>query len=513
MSAWAKQPGNMLEKTTRPEVQHTRPRLLIGTAAFAVFWMAARARIQSITIDEADTYLSYVGTSGPSHWTPASNNHVLNSMLMRLSSSLFGVSNLSLRAPALLGAVLYVAAVYVLVRLMTRSVLLAWALFVCMVLNPMVMDYLVAARGYSLALAFLMSAIAVAARGQTSGSDPRNTCAVSSVLVALSFSANFSFALVDAVTLGGIAWWCSTGNRPARDYARIAAAAVLPGFLVALYLTGAVVLHWPGNELRWGATTFVWSMQSIGEQCFYKLSPHLVSQPLYDFLIRHRHLLLPLLGLACVWRLSLFVWEPKAAGDPGAKRLARLGLLTGGGALLTIALHGLLVWRLHMLWPRGRTGLYLPPLCILAAGAVAALPCASKMSANSQRAITALLAAMGCYFILCMRLTWFMEWYWNANSDRLYSVVAYYNRSYGVRSIGTNWRYVAVLNYYRTVSGHETLDPIALERPIPSDRQLYVLFPGDDKDFATRERLKVVYHDPISDAWVAIRPELETGHK
>ncbi|HEV3198190.1 MAG TPA: hypothetical protein VGZ73_09790 [Bryobacteraceae bacterium] len=37
------------------------------------------------------------------------------------------------------------------------------ALFVCLVYNPFVMDYLVSARGYSLALAFLMAAIAIGA--------------------------------------------------------------------------------------------------------------------------------------------------------------------------------------------------------------------------------------------------------------------------------------------------------------------------------------------------------------
>ena len=38
----------------------------------------------------------------------ASNNHVLNSLLMRLFTSVFGVSHLSVRAPALLGAALYI---------------------------------------------------------------------------------------------------------------------------------------------------------------------------------------------------------------------------------------------------------------------------------------------------------------------------------------------------------------------------------------------------------------------
>lgn len=496
----------------RHETSFTREGLLAGTGVFAALWIFARARLQSITIDEADTYLMYVGTPSPSHWIPASNNHVLNSALMRLSSTLFGVSNLSLRLPALMGALIYIVSAYVLVRLMTRAMLLSWALFACLVLNPMVMDYLVAARGYSLALAFLMAAITVVARGQMRGSDTRQSCAMASVLVGLSFSANFSFALVDAVVIAGLAWWCLPEKFVPRLYARIAAAAIAPGLAVALYLVGPVVATWPKNELHWGATTFKWSMQSISEQCFSRLSHFLVDQPYYDFLIRHRHWLLPLLALALLGRLGVFLRERKEPQDEHTRWLAQLALVCCAGAVLTIALHGILVAATHLLWPRGRTGLFLPPLLILSAGALAAVASRSKVARYLQTAATVLLAAIACYFILCLRLTWFTEWFWNANSDRLYSIVAYYNRAYGVQSIGTNWRYVAVLNYYRTISGHETLDPVRLEHPIPADRPLYVLFPEDDRDFAKREGLKIVYHDEVSDAWVAIRPELENRH-
>ena len=82
--------------------------LLIGTGVFALLWVVARASVQSLTIDEADTYLSWVRPAWPSHWSAYANNHVLNSMLMRLFTSIFGASALTLRLPALIGA----AAVY-----------------------------------------------------------------------------------------------------------------------------------------------------------------------------------------------------------------------------------------------------------------------------------------------------------------------------------------------------------------------------------------------------------------
>src|SRR5580704_2452365 len=137
--------------------------LLIGSGVFAMCWVVARAAIQSITIDEAETYLNWVWPAYPTHWTPHANNHVLNSMLMRLFATIFGASPLTLRIPALLGAALYITAAYSLVRLITTRPLLQWSLFVCLVFSPFVMDYLVAARGYGMASAFLLWMIALAA--------------------------------------------------------------------------------------------------------------------------------------------------------------------------------------------------------------------------------------------------------------------------------------------------------------------------------------------------------------
>jgi len=79
---------------------------MICTALFALAWAVARAATQSITIDEADTYLQWVDRPGQL-WAQISNNHILNSLLMRLSTWLFGLSEITVRLPALVGAALY----------------------------------------------------------------------------------------------------------------------------------------------------------------------------------------------------------------------------------------------------------------------------------------------------------------------------------------------------------------------------------------------------------------------
>src|SRR4051812_14312489 len=132
-----------------------RSRWFLGiVAAFAMAWAIARAAIQSITIDEANTYVQFVAR----HlylWYSA-NNHILNSTLMYGFTRALGVSQFTVRLPALIGAAFYISASYRLCRLLRTSLLVQLTLLVCLVFNPFIFDFLVAARGYSLALGFLM---------------------------------------------------------------------------------------------------------------------------------------------------------------------------------------------------------------------------------------------------------------------------------------------------------------------------------------------------------------------
>src|SRR5579872_7412784 len=168
---------------------------LLLTALFAISWVVIRACVQSLTIDEADTYLLFVGRSARFIWYPSSNNHVLNSLLMWISTCLLGISSITVRAPAILGAIVYICVCYFLCECITNQFSLRLPLFICLIYNPFLFDFMVAARGYSLALACLVAAIAAPLWRLEQES---KTCALASVLLGLSFCANFSFAFVDA---------------------------------------------------------------------------------------------------------------------------------------------------------------------------------------------------------------------------------------------------------------------------------------------------------------------------
>jgi hypothetical protein len=126
-----------------------------------------------------------------------------------------------------------------------------------------------------------------------------------------------------------------------------------------------------------------------------------------------------------------------------------------------------------------------------------------------------MLCLTGLYFVTCLRLTWFQEWKFNADAKQVYSVVSLYNHTYGVREVSANWRYIGVLNFYRLLSGRETLQevpPAPLDAGVyPPGKPLYVLFFPVDIPFIRSEKLKIVYHNDETDAAVAIRPEVESA--
>jgi len=167
--------------------------ITLSLGALAIVWAVMRACHQSITMDEAMTWRSYVSPAIPNHWAAHSNNHVLNSALMRLAIAVFGLSELSIRLPALAGACVYIASCFWLCRLLLMETLARVLVFACLIFNPYLADFYAAARGYSLAFGFLFAAIALIADLQLRERPVTGTrVALVSGLLGLSFVANFS---------------------------------------------------------------------------------------------------------------------------------------------------------------------------------------------------------------------------------------------------------------------------------------------------------------------------------
>jgi len=241
---------------------------LAVTALLAAVLILYRAATQSITIDEATTYQFFVARDFSNLWKPAANNHLLNSLLMKLSTQLFGVSAFTARIPALLGAAFYLAAaarLSILIAAGRRSV--EALLFAGLVFNPFILDYLIAARGYSMALGFLLSAIAISASAALDPDPNRRVytrAAICSALLGLCFVANFSFAIAAATTLAA----CFALDRQRTP--RLALVYLVPGLLIAAALSAKTLVAWTPNQFTYGARTLAQSAQTLIEASFYQ---------------------------------------------------------------------------------------------------------------------------------------------------------------------------------------------------------------------------------------------------
>ena len=276
-------------------------RLLLLVAVFAIVWAVIRACVQSITMDEADTYAWFVATSNV--WYPFSNNHILNTLLMWVSTGAFGPSIIAIRAPSLLGAALYIGICHFLSRSITERFSIQLPLFICLTYNPFIFDYMVAARGYGLANAFLLAAIAVPVWHRVkSRPSLRQPCALASLALGLSFSANYSFAFADLAVFLAITAW-AIRRRAGQSVLRIVGFCVLPGLFVALLMCGYPMMHWWGYDYGIGAHSLREMRQSLVQSSLYRLDPRFRDTGWYKAMSFLRPLLPPVLVVLCFCRI------------------------------------------------------------------------------------------------------------------------------------------------------------------------------------------------------------------
>ena len=466
--------------------ESSRSRLILGSAAvFAMAWAVARAYVQSITIDEADTYNLFVFRRIYLYY--AANNHVLNSTLMYGFTEWLGTSQFTVRLPALLGAALYLGAVYRLCRFLGTSLFVQLTLFVCLVFNPFIFDHLVAARGYGLALAFMMWAIVYFAEQYVQENGWLLTaCAVSSACAGLSLGANFSFAFVDLATMTAIllfAWY----KRP-KQWFRVLGGCVLPGAAIVAIVSSYALLHWYAGELFYGAHSLRETFTTVIAASLFR-NRFEVLQPL----------VFPLVGATGLfWLLYLLFRRVKT-------RMAPLGLAAAAVFAGTAAIHYAIFRLFDLPLPKDRTAIFFFPLFMIVAGVLAATPAASRGGQVLRTSFLGSLALMAVYFLLCLRLTYFKEWRWDADVQKTYSILTCLNRTQQVKRVTSTWSYLSALRFYQLA------EPTSLQEVAdtydPQQTQVYVIDSLHTPE-ALQGDLKVFYRSPVTDLVLAAKPPL-----
>jgi hypothetical protein len=125
-----------------------------------VWYIIYKASTTSYTHDESYTYTHYVHQGFMdiiSYKTPYTNNHILNTVLMKYCELLFGSSELSLRLPNIFAFIVY--SIFIILLLYKYIPKLMFPFYLLMVLNPHLLDFFALARGYGLSFAFLLMSL------------------------------------------------------------------------------------------------------------------------------------------------------------------------------------------------------------------------------------------------------------------------------------------------------------------------------------------------------------------
>jgi hypothetical protein len=389
------------------------------------------------------------------------NHHVLHTILVKLIVDVAGLSPLTLRLPALFGGLLYLIFCALICRNLfsrTSNILLV---FGALALNPFLLDFLVAARGYGLALGLFAWQLYELIRALQSPKPELGRAFRASVAGGLTVAANLTFAFA-VLSAALVFLWLSARKghlEPGRkiwsgQFAWLILVTILPGPIIGGAIVAAPLAHAKPLMFYTGFSQLEASLDSLlaptvcharGIQAnlvctLYRLDPHRIAFWAAVALV---------LLVAAVTTLR---WKTDVA-----QRFLALTLGTTAGILmLSNAL-------LEMRFPGGRTGLYLIFLATLT-GAMSLVNLSEMGTTRRLRQAAVPLWILVATFLLQFNLRYFYTWRYDAANARLFSIAAGSGQQGQTRKVCTQWVYVPSLAFYRTLTGADDVEIEARNR-------------------------------------------------
>lgn len=398
--------------------------LVLGVGVFNL----ARSVRQSLTIDEAMSFLSFSSKPLDEMFVYYdANNHVLFTLLSRLSYLALGDAEWAIRLPSVLGGIAFlILLAMVLVRLLGES-WIAVAAWVAVASNPLLLDHMAAGRGYALALAFWLGAVLLLLSGLEDGGWRR--WAGAGALLGLALAANLNLLYAGVATgltyaaLQGRAGWKPAGMISANTLA-VAAPILYP----ALRHATPDNFYYGANDWAYTLDQFVWlAMMPVHGD--WNLDAALNGQKLLVTCV------LGAMALAIP-----FLWRRKQAFFLALPMILAFGLTEVGHRFGNVK------------YPLGRTTLPIFVLTLLAAAALASLP-------KAQYLILAGFLLLTGSHLAASRWNHFGEWAEDAENKRLAALAL--ERPGKVCS---TWTLVPSLNYYRLRYRLQTPELVLNER-------------------------------------------------
>ncbi len=466
---------------------------------------AARAGGQSITADEALTYLSFLdGPFGKVFTSPFdANNHVLHTALCWLSIHVFGLTEFSLRIPALVGSVLYFYAVFQLASILFEHRFLHVIAVLALAGNPYVLDFFTVARGYGLALGFLALAILAAVQIVHSDAVDRARLFRAGLWCSLSVASNLAFLFPAAGLM--IALMVVLLRYPGRQTRSASALTVIDSawgsFVVLTFLMLSIPLltatpaAFSIGAIRWHDT--IASLVKVS--FFHNLEIPLLSRwPALFWYVCEKTAAtyVPVLTGAIVIAALILLLRP------GGRRNL-VPLLVSVAFSLTVAAAWLAHSFAHVGLPIARTGVYflfLFPLALLSFLA-GERKTAVRWIGWAFLPITMVLVLL---YVPQINAKATFDWRYDASTKKFaeaIELIRNYEGSSSVR-VGGSWVCKESLNFYRLKNHYDHWQPIVRQKATdPAD--FYVLT-GADRDVVGALSLRVLFDDAVSKSILAV---------
>jgi hypothetical protein len=440
-------------------------RVLLALIGVALAVSVYRAGAQSVVHDEALTWQFFLaGPASEIFETYNANNHFLALVLMKVFTGVLGVSGFAMRLVSLLAAGLYAWASYRIVRRVFAEKWTGVLAMTLLLLNPLVMDFYVAARGYGLALALLFFGIAEML-------DEKRRPWLAGAALALSAAANLVFALPAIVAF--VYLQRRVGSK---------------GFVIAAVVCGVLFFAFSpvgkakSEDFYAGLPTAKESVDNLA-QCalghnagFGGVNADNAAQRAWRGFVAYA--LLPLLVIAGLW-LGVRARQKSTLADVTAI------------CALAIALPALFLLASHLIrgvpLPQDRTGMYFMPL--------AGLLLACVVEAAPWRAASVALAAVGALiavqYVAQMQSRSFLTWRYDADTLMLLeSSKAEWKDTTKAARVGASWQLEPSINFYLVTQKWTWMQPMRRETPV-AESDFYLLLPQDAGLVAER-KLRVV---------------------
>ncbi len=432
-------------------------------AALLFSYVVARAVRVPIVHDEAFGYLNFVGRSFSAILStnvpgPA-NNHLLNSLLSRLTALAFGPHEWALRLPSVLSFGLYLGCGAALCRRFSSTPAAACG-FVLFAANPFALELFSLSRGYGLGLAFLSLALLLFVRAEEKPAFARRELIAGGLSAFLAVLANLTFILP---VLALVVVSAALNRRELRS--RAPSLAVAPLLVAALLGPWVVTLQRAGQFYAGGSKGFLADTVGSLVQVTAASGAGTVATAATGVVAA----ILLALGL-------LGALVPAGAAGQGIARLATPVLVLAAGA--SVAQHALFGTP-HL---RDRTAVFFLPLLALGAGAgLDVLTAASRPSLRiGGRSLAVGLTALAALpLIRSANLDRTTIWRYDADARRVVSELsALHTEGLGHIRLGGTWFFEPALNFYRETRHLAWLEPIV--RYDPLDRCNVVLSSWDE---------------------------------